>query len=252
VRAIDHPLFWESVTLLLAVALFDAWERRRPGYAVNRRHHLRLNLLAIGIVIVFSEVWKVTTLALFGALDLRAALPFLAPVHGLPSPVKVFLAIALADLLLYAVHRAMHASDLLWRSHAFHHTTEQMFWLAGARTSVTHLLLFAVPQVLVVYHLVGLTPVEAAVGLSFGVLVNIWVHTNLRVSLGGVERWIVTPDFHRVHHAADRRSRMNLGFVFTVWDRLFGTYLDPRTVEPGFRLGIAGEQGPLLRRVVGV
>jgi sterol desaturase/sphingolipid hydroxylase (fatty acid hydroxylase superfamily) len=249
---VAHPIFWETVALLGAIAVFDTWERRRPGYAIDRRHHLRLNIAALVVVIVFSEAWKVSILATLRAVDLASSIAWLQPVHSLPSMPKMILLVALVDLMLYAVHRAMHASDLLWRTHAFHHTTEHLHWLSGSRTSVTHLFLFAGPQIFVVYFLVGATPAEAAVAASIGVLVNIWVHTNLKVDLGPVGWLLITPDYHRVHHAADSNSRKNLGFVFTIWDRMFGTYVDPRTLADGFRLGLSDERAPMLRRIVGV
>jgi sterol desaturase/sphingolipid hydroxylase (fatty acid hydroxylase superfamily) len=249
---VSHPIFWETVALLAAIAFFDTWERRRPGYAIDRRHHLRLNLVALVVVIVFSEAWKVSILAALRVADFASAVSWLEPVHVLPSVLKILLLLALVDLMLYGVHRAMHASDLLWRTHAFHHTTEHLHWLAGSRTSVTHLFLFAGPQILGVYFLVGATPAEAAVAASLGVLINIWVHTNLRVNLGPLGWLLITPDYHRVHHAADSNSRKNLGFVFTLWDRLFGTFVDPRTMPEGFRLGLSDERTPMLRRIVGI
>ncbi len=43
----------------------------------------------------------------------------------------------------------------------------------------------------------------------------------------------------------------NLGVTFTVWDRLFGTFVDPRTVEPGYKLGL-GYPKSALRMTIGV
>ncbi len=53
-------------------------------------------------------------------------------------------------------------------------------------------------------------------------------HANLRTP-GWLDRALslvlVTPRFHHVHHAAGETDyNNNLGIVFTVWDRLFGTY----------------------------
>jgi sterol desaturase/sphingolipid hydroxylase (fatty acid hydroxylase superfamily) len=43
----------------------------------------------------------------------------------------------------------------------------------------------------------------------------------------------------------------NLAALFTVWDRLFGTYVDPETVKEELSFGI-GEEVPPLRLVLGV
>ncbi len=245
-------VLWEAVVLVAAVAVFDLWERLRPARPHRRRPTLRLDLAALAIVVVFSQVWKTLLTGGLDALEVAAAFSPIAPLHEAPSALKVLLGLAAGDFCLYWVHRAMHASDLLFRTHAFHHTTEHLYWLSGSRTSVLHLLFFAGPQVLIAGYLLRFTPGEAAVALGTGVVVNLWVHSNVRVRLGPLEALLVTPDYHRVHHSADANSRKNLGFIFTVWDRLFGTHVDPRTLPDGFRLGMAEPRPRLLRRIVGV
>jgi lathosterol oxidase len=47
--------------------------------------------------------------------------------------VQFALAVLVADLAQYAVHRAFHAVPLLWRFHKVHHSVEVMDWLAGSR-----------------------------------------------------------------------------------------------------------------------
>src|SRR5215203_1923990 len=52
-------------------------------------------------------------------------------------------------------------------------------------------------------------------------------HANIR--LFRVDRWlrllIVTPNMHKVHHSRDQRETdSNYSNIFSIWDRLFGTY----------------------------
>jgi len=52
-------------------------------------------------------------------------------------------------------------------------------------------------------------------------------HANIR--LFRVDRWlrllIVTPNMHKVHHSRDQRETdSNYSNIFSLWDRLFGTY----------------------------
>lgn len=250
---IDDATIWQAGTLALVVAVFDRVERRRPARAVNRRRTLRLDLLAIGIVIVFGELWKRLLTSGSDASGLTTVGDLLSVVQAMPSVPKVVIGLLLADLCLYWVHRAMHASNLLWRTHVFHHSIEDLYWLSGARTSVTHLFLFAVPQVLLSHVVLALSPIEAAVAFSLGVAVNIWVHVNVAVDLGPLRHFIVTPDYHRVHHARGDLSRKNLGFVLTLWDRLFGTYVDPRSVPRDFPLGLVRpDEEPMGRMIAGV
>lgn len=100
-----------------------------------------------------------------------------------------------------------------------------------------HLLLFAVPQVFIGYYLLELAPLEAGIAFSAGVVVNIWIHANIWVDLGPLEWIFITPNYHRIHHGAKDFSSKNLGFILTIWDRIFGTYVDPKLVGKDFALG---------------
>ncbi|NCX96131.1 MAG: sterol desaturase family protein, partial [Chitinophagia bacterium] len=48
-----------------------------------------------------------------------------------------------------------------------------------------------------------------------------------------LEKIIVTPSHHRVHHASNiPYLDKNMGMVFIVWDRLFGTFVAEQPYEP--------------------
>ncbi len=241
---------YQAITFVIIVSLFDFLERRSPGFLVNKKRELSLNILAMFLVIVAGELSKKLLLYCFNALDLGETFSQTF-FRGLPGTIKIFLGIALGDFSLYWVHRAMHRTGL-WRTHAFHHTIGEIWWLAGSRTSLTHLFLFAVPQVLIVYYLLGLTAWKVGVIFSFGVVVNLWIHTNLWVNLGPLEWIFITPNFHRIHHGASGFTNNNLGFVFTIWDRMFGTYVNPQSKGKDFALLPVPWRKHLLRMIVGL
>lgn len=58
----------------------------------------------------------------------------------------------------------------------------------------------------------------AAVGLVYSPWLQ-FIHGDARVPRG-VARVVVSPAFHRAHHADPTK---NLGHVFVLWDRAFGT-----------------------------
>ncbi len=276
---------YQAITLVLVVLFFDFLERQRPGFKVTRQRELSLNVLAIVVVIVGGEMWKSLLLYGFNAASLDQVLP-LTSVQKLPSIVRIVLAIILGDLTLYWVHRAMHHRPLLWRTHAFHHSIPEIWWLSGSRTSLSHLLLFAIPQILVGYYLLGLSASEAGIAFSFGVVVNLWIHLNIWVNLGPLEsrdsqfpgssagfarsprevallkrasgscrrglHWLfITPNYHRIHHGAKGLTNKNLAFVFTIWDRIFGTYADPRVTGKDFAVFAVPTRKRLFRMVIG-
>jgi sterol desaturase/sphingolipid hydroxylase (fatty acid hydroxylase superfamily) len=240
---------YQAVALIVIVLVFDRLERGAPGFSVDRRRELPLNIAAMLLVVVAGEKCKDLADWCLDALN-AAALSgnFLT---GLPFLPKILLAVTLTDFALYWVHRFMHR-PLLWRTHAFHHTIPEIWWLAGSRTSVTHLFLFALPQLFIGRFLLGMDAREMGLALSFGVLVNIWIHVNLWVKIGPLDNVLITPNFHRVHHGAKGLSNRNLGFVFTIWDRLFGTHTAPRETGKDFQLFPVPTEGRLLRLITGV
>jgi sterol desaturase/sphingolipid hydroxylase (fatty acid hydroxylase superfamily) len=69
--------------------------------------------------------------------------------------------------------------------------------------------------------------------LIFETLLNgmaVFNHANVRLApkLDRVLRkLVITPDLHRVHHSILRRETdSNYGFNLSIWDRIFGTYID--------------------------
>ena len=246
---ISEAQIYQTITLFVVVVLFDSLERIRPGFAVDRKRELDLNIAAILVVIFAGELCKKLALQGFTLAGLGGVLPR-TPLASLPGAVKLLVAVVLTDFSLYWVHRAMHRPTL-WRTHAFHHSIPEIWWLSGSRTSVIHLFLFAVPQILIGYYLLVLSSWEAGVAYSFAVVVNLWIHTNIWVDLGPVEWLVITPNFHRIHHGAKGLTNKNLGFVFTVWDRMFGTYVNPKTLGKGFALFPVPTGKRLLRMMAG-
>jgi len=247
---IQPEQLYQAATLVLVVFIVDLLERRRPGFSVHRRSEIGLNVAALLVVIVAGELSKRLVLAGCNALDLDAVLS-MDRLRSLPGPAKILLAIVLGDCGLYWVHRAMH-TPFLWRTHSFHHSIGEIWWLSGARTSLTHLFLFAVPQIVIIYFLLHLSIAEAGAAFSFGVVVNIWIHANLWVDLGPLEKVLITPNYHRIHHGAKGLTNKNLGFVLTVWDRMFGTYVGPGATGKDFDIFKVPTGKHLVRMLIGV
>lgn len=246
----EKATLYQAVEFAIVIFTAEFLERRRPGHSVDRGRDLPLNLLALSVVIFAGEAWKSVLLKGVGLSGLTGYAQAW-PLASLPWLVKIVLGTILADFALYWVHRLMHANRLAWRTHVFHHTIEHLWWLSGSRTSVTHLFLFAAPQVFIVYVLFQLSQVESGIAFGIGIVVNVWIHTNITVDIGPLKWLFITPDYHRVHHGARGLSRKNLAFVLTVWDRMFGTYADPEKVGE-FQLGFAPLRSNLVRMIIGV
>lgn len=165
--------------------------------------------------------------------------------HAWPMWMQILLAGLILDLGLYAMHRASHASGLLWRLHAIHHSPERLYWLNGGRRHPLSALVLAGPGLAVLLAL-GATPIAAAAWMSFMTVHLAFQHANLDYRLGPARHVLGVAEMHRWHHKrAFEDAQVNFGEVLLIWDRLFGTYHDaPRSPGHG-EVGLAGEQVPL-------
>lgn len=241
---------YEFTALIAFALLFELWERRRAARALDRRASFRLDLLGLLAAVAAINASRFGLFALAHAVDADTRFAISA-VRSLPGPAKVAIAIVVMDFTLYWIHRSMHRFDLLWRTHEWHHSIEQLYWFSGLRASALHVFIYAIPQILVPFFVLKLSALEAGIGFSIGVFVQFWSHSNLDVSLGPLEWLVISPRHHRIHHSLSKNRDRNLGVTFTIWDRLFGTFIDPASVEAGYKMGL-GYPKSAARMIVGV
>ena len=139
------------------------------------------------------------------------------------SPLTWALAWAAADFFAYWTHRTEHRVRGLWASHSVHHSSEQFTMTTAVRMPWTEV--FYKPFIAFWAPLLGFHPaVSAAIGglvLAVGQL----QHTEAIGRLGILDRFLMTPSNHRVHHASNHvYLDKNFGATSAVWDKLFGTY----------------------------
>src|SRR5271166_1124094 len=140
-----------------------------------------------------------------------------------------------------------HYADLrlgpLWRFHALHHSQEELSVLTSFRAHplmhTTGFLLATVP-VLALMPTRPMAPVLITIYVCLGTL----QHANLSWTLGPAGRVLVSPAYHRLHHAPDTQ-RVNLGVVLTVWDVLAGRARFPARGDRADRTGLNGRPIPV-------
>jgi sterol desaturase/sphingolipid hydroxylase (fatty acid hydroxylase superfamily) len=140
---------------------------------------------------------------------------------------RFLIGFAVLDLTAYVSHRLFHALAPMWRVHQVHHSEVDLDLTTGLRFHPVEAL-FTQGLLLVAIAALGLPPGAVAfAGFAF-LVQDFFTHANLRVP-ETVDRFlrllIITPALHRVHHSQlvpDQGT--NFGTVFSLWDRLFGTY----------------------------
>jgi sterol desaturase/sphingolipid hydroxylase (fatty acid hydroxylase superfamily) len=150
------------------------------------------------------------------------------------------------DLCNWLAHWGDHRVGALWRLHALHHSQEELSVLTSFRAHplmhTTGFLLATVP-VLVLAGAHPLAPVLITVYVCLGTL----PHANVRWSYGPLKWVLVSPAYHRLHHAVERQDR-NLGVVLTVWDVLAGRARFPHRGTVPCATGLPASSVPLEQR----
>ena len=221
----DARVFW--ICYVGLGLLFTALELIRPARKVRYRKAIVLDGVGLAVyqLAVFPlAIWLCTPLA--GHVQLPALLV------GVWLPIRIVVFYLLADCGSYWMHRLMHTRHV-WRVHRWHHSSTQLYWLSGVRATLPQQILFNLPYIAAAPLLAGI-PLWGILALTLeGVVRNNWMHMNVAWRSNWLERVFVTPRYHHIHHSADAQLHDgNYGSLFSIWDRLFGTYLDPDVTKP--------------------
>ena len=132
----------------------------------------------------------------------------------------------LYDFLYYWKHRCGHYWRIMWASHVAHHQSEEFNLSTALRQTGTDYLGFVFFMPL---FFLGISSSTFILIASVNLIYQFWVHTEHIKRLGHLDKWVVTPSNHRVHHATNTEYLdKNFGGVFIIWDRFFGTFCEEK------------------------
>lgn len=221
-------------------AMIDAIKRARPEITTN----VMLLLINVAIIVPLLAVPVLT-----GQDFIPRPAALVAFWERVPGLLAVIAAILLIDLAAYWRHRLEHVRAL-WPIHATHHADEAMNWLSVRRK---HPLGEAIAMIFdgLIVLVLGLP--FWAIGVAY--LVRGWwgyfIHADVPWTLGPLGKVLISPAAHRLHHIRDEELMgTNFGNTVTLWDKLFGTYLDPApyvNCETGIAEGTRDALGELAR-----
>jgi len=154
-------------------------------------------------------------------------------IFQLESSVFVYItAFICIDFASYWVHRLNHKVNIFWNQHVIHHSSEEFNLACALRQSISNLIGFGA-VFLIPAALLGV-PAKVIMSLApLHLFAQFWYHTQHIGKLGFLEYILVTPSQHRVHHAINPiYIDKNMAAIFSVWDRLFGTFQEELDSEP--------------------
>lgn len=240
----------ETIVLVVFALVFVVLEKLSPKHkSLEVKSHLKVDIAAFLLLVASVNLSRFVAMKSFDYLSFSKNL---LHISTWPFVIQMLIGHLISDFFLYWIHRGMHTNQFLWRTHQFHHSAEALYWFSGFRTSFMHAFIYAFPQVLVGFYLFDMTPVELGIAFSFGAISNLFTHSNLQIPKWLPLHWVfVTPDFHHPHHSQMGTQNKNFGNVFTVWDRLFGSYVDPKKIRPDFKYGLK-EKPSTVRMMIGL
>jgi sterol desaturase/sphingolipid hydroxylase (fatty acid hydroxylase superfamily) len=126
-------------------------------------------------------------------------------------------------------HWLCHKVPALWEMHKMHHSATE---LTAFTMNRGHNLLVAF-EVLFVQLFVSMRHEQIIAVISVLYLLAFLHHSQLCFRFGWLGQIILSPYAHRIHHLKDPAYQgKNFGADFTIWDRLFGTFLYDTPMEP--------------------
>jgi len=212
--------------LIIACALLWSVESVAPLYRYETRFRRKLPNIALAVLLVFTNlilsfatvsVAEFVTKREFGLFFLWTQPPWLLGLLGIVS----------LDLFTYLAHVLLHKSWLGWQFHRVHHSDNEVNVTTAFRQHPGETI-WRILWSLLAITAFGIPLWAVMLYLTFSTANAQLEHTNIKLSerVDSLLRIVfVTPNMHKVHHSREQQQTdTNYSNIFSLWDRLFGTY----------------------------
>ena len=205
--------------VFLALVLLEKWWGHYKGRDTVRNMDM-ISSLSSGVTNVTKDVLGLS----FAIISYGWLKDKLAIVHIQSSLLTYIIAFIALDFAGYWVHRISHQYNLFWNNHIIHHSSEEFNLACALRQSISSIVrIFAI--FLLPAAILGIPGNVIAVVAPIQLFAQFWYHTQHINKMGFLEKIIVTPSHHRVHHAINPEYiDKNYAQIFIVWDKWFGTF----------------------------
>lgn len=216
-----------AIPIFLVFVLFEKWWGWRKGFDTVRTLDM-ISSLNSGITNVTKSVLELTIVI--------AIYPFLLDHFAITTIENQWIVYVLTFIILdfngYWIHRWSHQINLFWNLHVIHHSSEEFNLACALRQSISAFFnLFTI--LLLPAAVLGIPQQVIATIAPLHLFAQFWYHTRHIDRMGFLEKILVTPSHHRVHHAINPEYMdKNLSQIFIVWDKLFGTFAEERADVP--------------------
>ncbi len=248
---IDWFLFG-CIQIFLIIVVLRTWERLAPAerqerfakasradvlYTLFHRLGIFHGLVFITLSGFFFGVDSILHDFRFDRLNVESWWP---GVTSIPA-ISFLIYLVLLDFVDYLYHRASHVFNWWWQLHALHHSQTVMTAWSDNRNHILDDIMRAVVMSFVAL-MFGVSPGQFILLIALSEFIQSWQHANIKTHLGPAKYLLVSPMFHRMHHAVgyghEAKGKLgvlggcNFGVLFPWWDMLFRTAIFPKEVYP--------------------
>lgn len=214
------------------IPLFQNRKYRRGHTLINLFFTLTTLIVNFLFAVLLVKASDFTTQHSFGILYLVS----------MPWWLHLLLGFMLLDLIgAYLIHLIEHRVKWMWKFHIVHHTDPHI----NATTALRHhpgesmfRAVFTIMAVLIAGAPIGLVMLYQ----SCSAFLSQFNHANIKLPkwLDDGMQWIlVSPNMHKIHHHAFMPvTDTNYGNIFSIWDRIFRTFLKKDVKELQYGLDI--------------
>jgi sterol desaturase/sphingolipid hydroxylase (fatty acid hydroxylase superfamily) len=217
----------------------------------------RLGVLKLVLFLAFSDSFFYLDAQLhdlgFHRLNVEGWIPGLTSIPW----VSFFIYMVVLDLGEYLYHRASHQWSWWWQLHALHHSQKYMSVWTDNRNHLLddlgHSAVFAL-----IALMIGVEPSQYLWLIAISQLIQSWQHGNLNIDHGFLKYILISPRYHRLHHAIGMGYEVpgkpgvlggcNFGILFPWWDMIFATAIFNEQVHPTGVKGLNMSNNPLIQQ----
>ncbi|HLA55010.1 MAG TPA: sterol desaturase family protein [Flavobacterium sp.] len=224
------PSSHRALILAGGIAFFWLLESVKPlvSFGYKKWHHAGINIFftVTTIVVNFCMAFILLMAAEWTAKNHFGILNWIPEI---PTWLYAIAGLLLLDLIgAYLVHLIQHKTKWMWRFHLIHHTDT---WIDTTSANRHHP---GESVIRFIFTTLGVLIIGAPMWLVFlyqslSVVFSQFNHANISIpkKLDTALSWfIVSPDMHKVHHHYMMPyTDSNYGNIFSIWDRIFGTFM---------------------------
>lgn len=220
-----QKLIWLITCLSFFWILEGAYPLKIHKY--NKWKHAKTNLVLLASTMTINVIFGIATIGVFSWIEATnfGLLNWIV----LPTWLEIIAAIMILDFTSqYVVHYLLHKIPFMWRFHTVHHSDTHVDVTSGTRH---HPIDFIFRETFALFGVIiaGLSVAHYLIYRVLTVLFTYFSHANIDLPLWldkGISYVFISPNTHKFHHHYKMPwTDTNFGNIFSLWDRIFGTFI---------------------------